>query len=254
MRRRRPLTVLLALAIALAGGGQLAQAQEAPAPPPLGTDGHGVRLVERGRPAHLVVLLSPERYRQVAGHQLLMTCAPVPQATLGGGALGDPRPDADDPRPRGSAFARLHLARHRTPLVTRFSSGWDWCAFVLRKVRDHGRVTRDTGFSTVPLTPAGAAFADERRAALGVIVSHLFLSVAPRRVKRVARWLHGVVLSAPAQEPPPGRLGVYSDGRGHIYAAQRDGAGDLLFYEQDGDVTRTNLLRYLQDDSLWWGV
>jgi hypothetical protein len=251
MSRRRPLTVLLALA--LAGGSQLAQAQESPGPLPLGTDGQGVRLVERGRPAHFVVVLSPQRYRKVAGRDLRMVCAPVPEATLGGGAVGGPRNDFR-PRPRGGVVARLHPPRHHTPLVTRIAPDWDWCALSVRKVRNHGHSISETGIATVPLTAAGAAFADERRVAVRVIMIEFFLFLQPKRVKLAARWMHAVVLAAPTQEPPPGRLGIYSDGRRHVYAAQRDRAGDLLFFEHDGDVTRTNLLRYLQDDSLLWGL
>jgi len=248
----RLLTLLLALA---AAGADLAYAQEPPAPLPLGTDGHGVRLVQRGTPAHLVVLLSPKRYRQVAGRALQMVCAPVPDVTLGADLVGGPRHDFRDvPRPRGSVGAVLHPPRRRTPLVTRLSPQWDWCAFVVRTVRDRGRVTREVGFATVPLTPAGAAFADERGVALRVIVSDLLLLPRPERVKQVARWLHAVVLSSPAETPPPGRLGLYSDHRRHVYAAQTDRAGDLLFLDHDGDVVRTNLLRYMQDDALLWGL
>jgi len=54
----RLLTLLLALA---AAGADLAYAQEPPAPLPLGTDGHGVRLVQRGTPAHLARLFEHAR-------------------------------------------------------------------------------------------------------------------------------------------------------------------------------------------------
>lgn len=250
----RLLTVLLVVALAAASA-DLAHAQETPAPLRLGTDGHGVRLVQRGTPAHLVVLLSPKRYRAVAGKELQMVCAPVPDVTLGGDLAGGPRHDfGDAPRPRGSVGAVLHPPRRHTPFVTRLSPQWDWCAFVVRTVRDRGRVTHEVGFATVPLTPAGAAFADERRAALSVIVSDLLLFTRPERVKQVARWLHAVVLSSPTEAPPPGRLGLYSDHRRHVYAAQIDRAGDLLFLDHDGDVVQTNLLRYMQDEALLWGM
>jgi len=255
--RRRSRAALLALALAAAGGAVPAHASATAPPVPLGTDGHGVRIVQRGHPAHLVVLLSPQRYRKVVGNQLLVVCAPVPEVTLGGGLVGGPRPDFGNlPRPRGGVVARLRPPRHRTPLATSLSPEWDWCA--MAKVRHHGRDVSTRGFGTVPLTPAGAAFSDERDAAVRVILSEFlfeFSQYARRfNVRRVARLMHAVVLSSPAETPPDGRLGLYSDGRRHFYAAQADRAGALLFHERDGDVVRTNLLRYLQDFSLLWGA
>ena len=254
MRRVRPLAVLFALAL-VAGDAGLAQALQTS---PLGTDGHGVRIVQRGRPAHLVVLLSATRYRAVAGKELVMVCAPAPQATLGGVVLTRPHSGPRRiPRPPGGVVARLHPPHDRAPLATHLRPGWDWCAMDVRTFSDHGRSISDRGFATVPLTPAGAAFADERQVALTVIVTAEFLSLSKRwaaHPQRLARRLHAVALASPAELPPPGRLGLYSAGIRHVYAAQSDRAGDLLFLELDGDTMRTNLLRYLQDDALWWGA
>lgn len=248
-RRGRLTTLLLATALATAAGGDLAHAKT---PPPLGTDGHGAKIVKRGRPPHLVVVLSPKRYRAVAGRVLQVACAHVPHQTLGGGT-GDRGPRlslVSRPARRGQVW--LHPPRTRTPLATRLSPGWDWCVLTMWKAPR--REVADWRFATVPLTPAGAAFADERDVAVRVIGSELFLFARPMRDRRLARLMHATLLPSPTQEPPPGRLGLYSDGHRHVYAAQRDHAGDLLFYEQDGDVTRTNLLRYLQNDSLLWGA
>ncbi|HEX7292563.1 MAG TPA: hypothetical protein VF250_15695 [Conexibacter sp.] len=257
-RRPRPLAVVLALTIA-AGAADLAHA--APAPLALGTDGDGVRLVQHGRPARLAIVLSPRRHRAVAGRQLLIICAPVPEVTLGGGVPGrPPRTYRSPPRPREGDSARVRVPRRRGPILTPIAPGWDWCGIVVRRVvrSVRSRTTSDRPFATIPLTPAGAAFADEREAAFRVIVGWFYLELIPepRRftVRRAARYLHAVVLASPAEAPPPGRLGLYSDGRRHHYAAQSDRAGDLLFLERDGEVTRTNLLRYLQDDVLLWGA
>lgn len=252
--RHRPLILVLVLALAGASG-ELAHADTFAASAPA-ADGHGVRLVARGRPAHLVVLLSPKRYRQVAGNTLRMICAPAPQTTLVGGIfVAPPREDVRDPAPpRGGRSAVLHPPHRRGPIATPIEPGWDWCTLTVRTVRDHGRSIARTGFATVGLTPAGTAFLDERRAAARVIVTQFFISLRPERWKRWARLTHAVVLASPEQTPPPGRLGLYSDGGRHVYAAEIDRAGDLLFLERDGDVTRTNLLRYLRDDSLLGGI
>jgi hypothetical protein len=87
-----------------------------------------------------------------------------------------------------------------------------------------------------------------------VILSEFLLTWRPALVERTVRRMHAVALSSPAEVPPAGRLGIYSDRRQHVYAAQSDRAGDLLFYERDGDVVRTNLLRYLQHPALLWGA
>ncbi len=255
MRPRAQLTAPLVLALA-ASVAPLARAAS-PAPP-LGSDGHGVRLVKRGDPARLVVLLSPKRYRAVAGKKLAMVCAPVPQATLGGQVVAKPRTSYRRiPRPPGGVVARLHPPRHRAPLATHLSPSWDWCAMTVRTFSDQGRSVDDRSFATVALTPAGAAFVNERAVAMTVFAATEFLTFSKRWVThlhRFARLLHGVVLTAPTEAPPPGRLGLYADGRRHVYAAQTDRAGTLLFLEIDHDVVRTNFLRYLQDDSLLWGV
>jgi len=254
MRTRPAITALLVSCLAAAAFGNVAHAQAIAPPLPLGSDGHGVRVVTRGHPAHLVVLLSAARYRAVAGNQLAVVCAHVPRVTLGGGLAGGPGQNLlEVPVPPGGVRAFVQVPRRRTALATRLTPDWDWCDLILRKV--HGNTSSDVTYVSVPLTPAGAAFVDERHVALRVIVSHILLSLRPDGFRRLARLLHAERLASPAQDPPAGRLGIYSDGGRHIYIAQRDRAGDLLFYEQDGDVVRTNLLRYLQDDyALLWGA
>ena len=259
MRRRRRRTALLALAIATAtcGGVAHAQATVTPAPLPVGTDGQGVRIVRRGHPARLVLLLSDKRYRAAAGHQVELECSDVPRVTLGGGSTTrDAHGLSAAPHPRGAASALMHAPRRRAPIVTRLSPRWDYCVVDVNR-RDGPNGTDTTSLATIPLTPAGAAFADERRAAFDVVLSMDLLELGGPHgptVQRLARNAHGVVLASPAEVPPPGTLGLYSDGSAHLYAAETDHVGKLLFVEKDGDVTRTNLLRYLQSFSLLWGA
>ena len=248
MPRRPTDRLLLTIAVACAALASSAQAQTPGSALPIGTDGHGTRIVEQGRPGRLVVLLSAQRYRKVAGNRLLLFCARVPRVSLGGGTFPHPRHHVPDPsRLRRGAIAVLNPPRRRGPIPTRLSPRWDWCTLSVSNVRR-------MSFATVPLTAAGAAFADERQVASRVIASELLLTWRPARVERVLRRMHAVALSSPAELPPAGRLGFYRDGQKHVYAAQIDRAGDLLFLERDGDVVRTNLLRYLQDPLLLWGA
>ncbi len=259
MRRRRPRTVLIAIAIAAAtyGGAAHAQSTVTPAPLPIGTDGHGVRIVRHGHPARLVLLLSAKRYRAAAGHQVELECSDVPRVTLGGGSTTrDAHGVGAAPHPRGSRSAFIHAPRRRGPIATQLAPRWDYCVVNVNR-RDGPNGTATVSLATVPLTPAGAAFADERRAAFNIVLSMDLLELGgPHRptVQRLVRRAHGVVLSSPAEVPPPGTLGLYSDGAAHLYAAESDHAGKLLFLEKDGDVTRTNLLRYLESFSLLWGA
>jgi len=257
MRRRRPSTLPLAIAVASAAWVAVAQAGAAVTPLPVGTDGHGVRIVQRGRPARLVVLLSAKRYRTVARHQVELDCSHVPHVTLGGGSTTHDSHDfTRAPHPAGSASVVVRAPRRRGPIVTRIMPRWDYC--VVSMTRSDGPDTTLTlSLALIPLTQAGADFADDSRIASDIITSvDLLKSAGPHAlgVQGLARRMGAVVLVSPAQSPPPGRLGLYSDGATHVYAAQRDHAGTLLFLEKDSETTRTNLLRYLQHRSLLWGT
>jgi hypothetical protein len=224
---------------------------------PVGTDGHGVRIVQRGRPARLVVLLSAKRYRTVARHQVEVDCSHAPHVTLGGGSTThDSHEFTRAPHPTGSASVVVRTPRRRGPIATRISLGWDYCVVSVTR-SDGPDTTLTSSLALIPLTQAGADFADESRIASDVITSgDLLQSSGPHalRVQDLARRMRAVVLASPAQPPPPEKLGLYSDGAAHVYAAQRDHRGTLLFLEKDGELTRTNLLRYLQHPSLLWGT
>lgn len=261
MRRRRPNNVLLAIAVASAAWIGVAQAVAAGAPLPVGTNGHGVRVIWRGRPARLVVLLSARQYQTVAAQEVELDCSHAPRVTLGGGSRTHDSQDFP-PRPTGSVSVTLHAPRRREPLATRISPRWDYCVLTVSR-SDHGQDILVKPLATIPLTQAGAEFANERDVAVRVIGSARFLlgvglrlGAGPHslRMQFLVRRFHAVVLASPSQTPPPGTLGLYSDGVAHVYAAQSDHAGKLLFFEQDGETTRTNLLRYLENFSLRWGA
>ena len=47
-------------------------------------------------------------------------------------------------------------------------------------------------------------------------------------------------------DPPGRRLGLYLTA-GHLYVAERDRSGLVLFFARDGSVVRTNLLPFLAE-------
>ena len=206
---------------------------------PLGTDGQGVHLdVRRVEPPYyreraLILTFdasAADRYRQIAGKILAVDCVRFdrrlgPFRVESGGGSEQPAP------------------RRRHPIVVmRGRIRYDLCNVGVR----HGR--RTTVLARIPLTPLGATRLDERNTAATLIAAVRALARPERpSAATVAVSFHGVVLADPAQVPPPGVLGVYSDGAQHVYAAQTDLAGKLLFVEQNGAVTRSNVFEYLLD-------
>jgi hypothetical protein len=202
---------------------------------PLGTDGHGVHLrLQHGRPrfGHRQLVLTFDDsaaalYQRIAGRRLAVSCVSF------------------DRHPRlfgvsSSGTTELRPPRRRRPIALGFANQFDLCSFGVR----HGR--RTTDLTRIPLTPLGAVRLDERNTAVTLIAAvHALAQPERPSAATVAASFHGIVLADPAQAPPPDVLGVYSDGAEHVYAAQIDRSGKLLFVELDGGSTRSNVMQYL---------
>lgn len=204
---------------------------------PLGTDGKGAHLdVRRGGPLYrgrpVLVLTfdasAADQYRQIAGRDLEVTCV----------RFGRP------PRLFGASGGSGQQApRRQRPIVVMINRRYDLCSIGVR----HGHQMRV--LARIPLTAFGAQRLDEHNTAVAVVAAVRTLARPERpSAATVAATFHGVVLTAPTDMPPPGVLGVYSDGAEHVYAAEIDRAGKLLFVEQEGDVTRSNLIYDLLDE------
>jgi hypothetical protein len=232
VRRRSPLLLCIA---ALAGLLATGTASAAEPVLPLGTDGQGVHLRPgQGRPVHghrqLVLTFddsAAELYRRIAGRWLIVGCIRF-----------DRHPRPFELSAGGTSMQRAPHRRRPIPVV--FNRRYDVCTVGVQ----HGR--RTTVLTRIPLTALGAERLDERNTAV-IVVAAVRLLATPERpsAATVAAQLHGVALADPAQVPPPGVLGVYSDGAEHVYAAQASRAGELLFVELEGDVTRSNVLDHL---------
>ncbi|HEX7292562.1 MAG TPA: hypothetical protein VF250_15690 [Conexibacter sp.] len=205
---------------------------------PLGTDGQGMRLTAKpvGYPPHRHKDLfltfdasAAERYREIAGRMLLVSCVRF------------------DRHPRvfqfnAGAASEQRAPRGPQPIAVLIGRRYDVCKVDVR----HGRGVTTLG--RIPLTPLGAERLDEFYVSEAVVTAARLLARPARpSAASVAALRHGVVLDAPAQTPPPGTLGVWSDGAQHAYAAQVTRAGKLLFVDLDGGVTRTNVADYLFD-------
>jgi hypothetical protein len=252
VKRRSPrLSRVGALALAAGvliagGGGARASATTTAdlAPLPVGTDGHGVHLraEERGRPPHrrrMLILTfdasAAELYRRIAGRLLSVDCV---RYTRGRSLF--------DTTASGGSEQTAPRRRQAIDVGFGFRTRYDLCSIGVR----HGRHT--TVLTWVPLTPLGAERLDERNTSKTLIAAvHVLARPERPSAATVAASFHGVVLDSPAQAPPPGVLGVFSDGDAHVYAAQIDRAGKLLFLEEEGDVTRTDIVDALVDDDLF---
>ena len=215
-----------------AGSGASAPAPQA-SPILLGTDGHGVSVDRRVGLTFIFDRSAAGRYRQIAGRKLLMECDRVSRGS-GTRLLLD----------TSSAGGELRAPKHRAPIDTGFGGRSDFCRLAL-PLRNH----QERVVATVALTAVGYDYVDQQRVAQD-IVSLAFLP--PRLIAKYEQGaltaVGGVTLPGEGAAPPAGKLGFYSSGT-HRYVAKRDRAGLLLFFQQDGDVTRTNMLGLLTDPS-----
>lgn len=241
-RLLRVSALALAAGVLVAGGAGASAATTADlAPLPLGTDGKGVHMhaEERGRPPHrhreLVLTFDASAaglYRRIAGRTLIVDCVRFAR----GRSLFD----------QAGGGSSQTAPRRRQAIAVLLRARYDLCSIGVQ----HGRHT--TVLTWVPLTPLGAERLDEANTAKTIIAAVRTLARPERpSAATVAASFHGVALDSPAQLPPPGVLGVFSDGVAHVYAAQIDRAGKLLFLEEEGDVTRTDIVDALVDGELF---
>ena len=245
MKRRTVVALLLATALgaltAPAAGAKL----------PVG-EADGVRII-RAKGA-IVVVFTPQAaklYRRVAGKRVSVFCTEV----------------TEDGYNSGGATQRAPKRRRpiRTGDLTR---GLDYCRVSLppRTIRD-GDSLEHRGrrvIVSIPLTQKGAVLLDEEKSArelfslllaAGFAAEKLHLDGAPTTAQFldfVAGLNGGVVpktlvgLATPADTPPAGSIGYYSDGAERTAVATLSASGRRLFIENEPDgVLRTNLAQYI---------
>ena len=221
---------------------------------------NGVRLVREHGAIMIVFTARAERlWRRVAGKRVSVLCEErsgpdefgIVTEQGGGTTLRAPR--------RGR--------RIRTGDLTR---GMDFCevwleARTLRRNGERQRYGRER-IVAIPLTQKGAVRLDEkvRAQALFLLISRAGVDAEGRQLdhyptpaelvehvpllRRPLR-LSVVALPSPADTPPAGSIGYYSDGAHHVAAVVLSATGRRLFLEFDVDqVIRTNVLGYIYGD------
>ncbi|MGZ4250610.1 MAG: hypothetical protein ACXVUE_20175 [Solirubrobacteraceae bacterium] len=226
--------VAVVLVLSGCGGGSDAS-RPAPKASPilLGTDGHGVSVDRRVGLTFNFDRSAAGRYRQVAGRRVLMECDQVSRGS-----------DTQLLLDTSSARGEVRAPRHRAAIDTGFGGRSDFCRLELPLRNNKVRVV-----ATVALTTIGYDYVDQQHVAQDIVgLAFLPPGLVARYGQDALHAAGGVKLPSEGATPPAGRLGLYVSGT-HRYVAKRDRAGVLLFFQQDGGVTRTNMLGLLTDPS-----
>jgi hypothetical protein len=170
-------------------------------------------------------------YRRIAGLRTIIRC----QATVPDGPLLMPVDRADE------LFADRRAPLVRRPLRIRQAAGARFDVCELTAVRG----LRTVRSLTLPLTAAGAAYLAARRVGNRLLAALEVVSALgpdghyPAAQDVVVPGL--VVLPAPTDSPPPGRVGLYSDAAQHMTVVALTPDGRRLFIDADRGVLTSNV-------------
>ena len=156
-------------------------------------------------------------FRDVAGKRVVIACT----------EMGDD-PGQDGIYSEGIGSEAFRMPKRRRVVRRYVGPGYDYCT--LRARRRH--------IVTVAISERGKVVVDEQYLTL------LLMTVIASDAARSA--LEVTPLASPADTPPAGSVGYYSDGAEHAAAVTISAAGRRLFLEVDADdVLRTNVAKYL---------
>jgi hypothetical protein len=225
-------------AIALAAAATVAASPPAAAQtpePPLEVRGVRAENVASGGVTITFTTRAAALYRRIAGRRTIVRC----QAVEATGALLIPLDRA------GELFEDSPAPRTRRPLRIRGSGPYDVCE--LSVLRSGGGRVRTVVSLRLPLTQAGVAYLEAHRlgermvavlvftASLGRAGAYPAASAVAAEVPRLAE------LAAPDASPPAGRVGIYSDGAGHVTVVGLTTAGARLFIDANAGVLTSNV-------------
>jgi hypothetical protein len=210
----------------------------------------GVRIVrERGAIVVVFTKAAERLRRQVAGRRVSVYCSEFLEDGLSSG---------------GATYRMPRRGRRlRTGDLTR---GLDYCR-VWREARSSGRVRAGRKLIvSIPLTQSGAVHVDEEMKTFAMMRVLLVAGLlAERRGTTEAltydellsellkggprpRRLGPVPMGGPAETPPAGKVGYWSDGAHHVAVVTLSSLGRRLFIEHEADVLHTNVAGYIYGD------
>lgn len=207
----------------------------------------GARTLTR-RGGQRVLALGPELesvYRRVRGRTVIFWCNRVFLS-------GEKRPDS-----LMSGGIEYRLPRRRVDFRPVLERGADVCSLVIRQPPSksderQSAVNLGTAIASVAASEKGRIALDRWGPALRLSLTTSILgededeggAVAPMSV--VAGFKALVPLTGPGAEPPPdGRVGVWTDGKQHRYAAVRTPMGHVFTSERNGEMISENTRYWL---------
>jgi hypothetical protein len=223
-------TLILAVVFALAAGAPAA------AQAPLEVRGVRAENAASGGVTVTFTARAAKLYRRVAGRRTIVRC----QAVTGSGALLLPLDRADE------LFEDTTAPRKRRPLRIRGSRRYDVCELTVLRRGERRRIKTVVSLA-LPLTPAGAAYLEARRLGNRMVAVLVFTAslgragAYPAAQTVAAEVPRLVVLGAPGDSPPPGRVGLYSDAARHVTVVGLTTAGVRLFIDADAGVLTSNV-------------
>lgn len=225
----------------------------------------GVRVVQNGGGLTVVFSKRAERlYRRIAGKRVTIVCSTT---SRGDGFI----------TPSNGTSVNVRAPKLRRPLRTGLVSRRDdycrlWIAKRVVRTRSGTSTSGPKLVVAIPLTQRGAVHLDEERNAITLFSILIHSGVAADNrdwagtflpTDALVRLLRGrgadkppldvTALATPADTPPRGSVGYYSDGREHAAAVTVSAAGRRLFFELlPDDELRTNVLGYIDglDDEM----
>jgi hypothetical protein len=232
----------IAVALALLAPASAAAQTELPV-----GESHGVRLLSRHGGIVLVFTHRADKlFKRIAGKEIDISCTTFGDDfdSIGGGNVDVPR--------------------HRRRFATGDSSeGVDFCRLWLpARTTKHRRIVGERPrrlLVSIPVTQDGAVYLDEEAKTFSMVRASGVLAVVKEDLKlsgfptyeqvvqdepAAAKLI--VKLATPADSPPGGKIGYYSDGAEHVSLVTFSTSGRRLFMEADADeVLRTNVAKYL---------
>jgi hypothetical protein len=170
-------------------------------------------------------------YRRIAGLRTFVRC----QAVVPGGPLLVPVDHVDE------LFAQRRLPQARRAVRVPHAAGTTFDVCQVTAVR----ALKTVRSLTLPLTPAGSAYLATRRVGNQLVAAmEVASNLGPDGHYPTAQDVAVpglVVLAAPTDSPPPGKVGFYSDGAQHMTVVGLTPAGQRLFIDANGGVLTSNV-------------
>ncbi len=226
---------------------------------------HGVSIVrEQGALVVVFTQRAAKLYKRIAGRLVDVECTdwqPRERRPRAETFIGPHHPGGLVTGDSGGVTMRA--PKHRRKLVTGdLTRGMDYCRVWLpaRTVGRHDRRVRIARrlIVSVPLTQSGAVLLDEESKArqlqllliaAGFVAEDLGITGWPSHTQLVAqadpkKRNRLVRLASPADTPPAGTIGYFSDRHEHVAVVTLSKSGRRLFIEGAGDVLTTNVAGY----------